>query len=173
VRAFFVLAHAEIESCVEDLAADIADRAYTQWATRRRVNRCLIALIAFDTEGFPGPAVSLTQPLRKQAPGLRQRVEAAYRRHATYLRTENHGVKERNLLRILLPVGIRETDLDTSWLNHMNGFGASRGSIAHSSAKAVRQPPDNADVRRAVADVLGTPPSFGLRNVDDLLVALR
>jgi hypothetical protein len=48
----------------------------------------------------------------------------------------NHGVKEKNILALLLPIGINSNDLNTNtaWLNTMNTFGEKRGLVAHSSA---------------------------------------
>ena len=150
----------------------VADRARARWQSTRRVGRCLLALVAFDQDGFPAPAQSLTNPPQKQSPPLAQRVDDAYTRFATYVRAQNHGIREKNLLRMMLPVGVRELDLDVTWLNHMDGFGIMRGTIAHTSARAVQQPPDNAAARAAVANALGVAPAFGLRDADDLLAAL-
>lgn len=57
---------------------------------------------------------------------------------------QNHGVKEANILALLLPIGIDIDDLDCNWLAKMNTFGENRGDVAHKSATSYRtiQPPD-------------------------------
>lgn len=47
---------------------------------------------------------------------------------------DNHGVKETNILALLLPIGISSHDLDIAWLATMNTFGKNRGVVAHQSA---------------------------------------
>ena len=47
--------------------------------------------------------------------------------------TRNHGVKDENLTRIFLPLGIEELDFDVSWLATITAFSAKRGVAAHGS----------------------------------------
>lgn len=58
----------------------------------------------------------------------------------------NHGVKEKNILALLLSIGIESDDLDPAWLATMNTFGEKRGLVAHTSATLYMtvQPPDPA-----------------------------
>ena len=53
----------------------------------------------------------------------------------------NHGIKERNVIRMCFPVGIEPADLDPTFMNTLNSYGASRGATAHQSFKA-QQPID-------------------------------
>ena len=60
---------------------------------------------------------------------------------------QNHGLKEANLLALLLPIGIDSDDLDSVMLVTMDAFGKQRGLIAHKSATSYRatQTPDPAN----------------------------
>nr|WP_254449422.1 hypothetical protein [Anabaena sp. UHCC 0253] len=73
---------------------------------------------------------------------------------------ENHGLKEKNLLALLLPIGLDIKDLDTSWLVTMNTFGENRGEVAHKSASfySIIQPINPVDevnmVKQIIQDLL-------------------
>jgi len=59
-----------------------------------------------------------------------------------WVRVENHGIKERNVLKLLLPVGIREHEIETAWLATIDSFGSDRGTTAHQSASKPQALPD-------------------------------
>ncbi|WP_294283646.1 hypothetical protein [uncultured Chryseobacterium sp.] len=42
-------------------------------------------------------------------------------------------MKESNILKVLLPLGIELSQIDTTWLNTMDSFGVTRGLFAHAS----------------------------------------
>ncbi len=67
---------------------------------------------------------------------------------------QNHGIKETNLLKLLLPIGIDSDDLDKVWLLNMDTFGEERGEIAHSSAIKRKQPPNPADELERVKQII-------------------
>ena len=80
-----------------------------------------------------GPPAKLAQPgTSRSSPTLDARIEMACKTHEDFVRKENHGVRERNLMRILLPIGVRESDLDPVWVGEMETFGIGRGVIAMS-----------------------------------------
>lgn len=79
---------------------------------------------------------------------------------------QNHGVKEANILALLLPIGIDSDDLDPTLIATMNTFGEQRGLVAHSSATSYRtiQPPDPATELSRVQQIVQ-----GLSRVDELI----
>jgi hypothetical protein len=81
--------------------------------------------------------------------------------------TNNHGIKERNLLRLLLPIGVEVDNLDPIWLADMNSYGERRGLIAHNSRAKyrARQPIDPKDEFKAIKSLI----RHGLRILDDIL----
>jgi hypothetical protein len=74
--------------------------------------------------------------------------------------SDNNGIKEENVLRILLPLGIEAGDIDSVWLSAIHDFGKKRGETAHTSIRT-QQPPDPASEFRVVSDIVG-----GLRKID-------
>ena len=80
---------------------------------------------------------------------------------------KNHGIKEENLLEILLPVGISESQLDPLWLADMNAFGTARGDVAHRSGTVYKVIDPHLEFN-TVQKLLP-----GLKKLDELLNKLR
>jgi hypothetical protein len=80
---------------------------------------------------------------------------------------QNHGIKEANLLALLLPIGIDTDDLDDpTWLATMKTFGEERGVVAHSSSTSPTiQVPDPATELGRIVHII----SPGLCKVDELI----
>jgi len=88
------------------------------------------------------------------------------------VRHENHGVKEKNLLAMLLPIGIAYDKIDPAFLADMESFGALRGQAAHASGRtAARQA---VDPEREQKRVLALLPGIAAidAEIDKLLAAM-
>jgi len=164
VRGFRVLAHAEIESCLEDLVGETVDAAYNAWWVDQRPRTTLVSLMAFCEREFPA---------RKAlgeggGPDMRERVTAAKDDFMRWVKVGNHGIRERNVLKLLLPVGIREIEIESAWLATIDGFGNNRGTTAHQSAKKPQTIPDPKSELETVKAILK-----GLVPIDRRLSELR
>jgi hypothetical protein len=83
----------------------------------------------------------------------------------TFVRTENHGIKEKNLLSLLLPIGIDHSSLDSGFLADIESFGSMRGHAAHTSSRAaVRRAVDPREELNRVESLLD-----GITDIDILL----
>ncbi|MFF1300654.1 MULTISPECIES: HEPN domain-containing protein [unclassified Streptomyces] len=151
VRAFIVLSHAEAEAYVEAMCLDILQKSEARWVNSDSAGACVAALMLYNEKQAKPP-----KSLASQAPKdtVDEIVKSAFKRHREFTQRENHGVKEANLLRLLLPIGFRESDFDSVWLGVMNSFGVNRGMVAHQSASRVQNPPDPALSRQQVQAVL-------------------
>ena len=125
IRSYVILSHAEIESYFEDIASDIVTRSLQAWITSRAKSTCLLSIMTFC-----GEDIKWENRNDKNTIESRIRVTAL---HYLNLLKSNHGVKSKNILKILLPIGIEENALDQTWLTVMDEFGKKRGSFAHSS----------------------------------------
>lgn len=143
-RAYRLMVHAELEACIEDLALNTVDAACKCWAQDGRPRTTLIALLAHDAEGFGGPPSKLPIPSPSELPSLRGRVDVARRRFSHYVRTQNNGIRESNVLALLLPAGVRESEIEPLWLADIDSFGRLRGETAH-QARRTQQPLDPRD----------------------------
>jgi len=147
--AFRVLAHAEIETYFEARVLEASRDALKHFQKEGGVRRALIALLAFSGSLAETPPDTLSAPQPNQEKHWNSKIELEEKLRVAVnafdrVVKNNHGVKESNLLRLLLPVGIKPADLDPNLLSNISAFGENRGDAAHSSVVSVktRQPPD-------------------------------
>lgn len=158
VRAasFRVLAHAEMESYVEDVTSELFEHAWVSWTASGTPSRVLLGLLAFSgrSHSLPPPSLKASGKVSLDVGRAIDLAQAAWR-HAHRL---NHGVKEENILRLLLPLGIGATEIDATLLSDLSSYGSARGEVAHTSASKVTQYIDPESeykkVRQLVADLL-------------------
>lgn len=144
VRAYRLLAHAEIEAYVEDAALASATEATQAWIRTGKPQFCTVHLMLFDDHE------NLSQSWTSS--NYQFRVQKLLDRYRESIKN-NHGIKARNILKMLLPLGIRERELSPTWLATMNSFGQERGEVAH-SAMAVQTPPDPVTEKTRVHQIL-------------------
>lgn len=174
VLAYRVLAHAEIEAYFEDRALEAAREAYKAWNERMHVSRVALCLLAFSGREMALPPATLEAPgdnKRKQWPALidvGERLEPAVSGYFKLVREENHGIRERNLLALLLPIGLEHTALDPTFLANMDSFGQLRGAAAHTSSRSgVRSAADPADEYNRIVSLID-----GIKALDERIDAL-
>jgi hypothetical protein len=165
VRAYRLLAHAEVESYLEDRVGATVDLAYNQWVATGKIRPCLLALLAYEEDPRMSPT-SILNPPQRAAPDLEARVKRAKNTFNHYVRTKNNGVKEGNVLRLLLPVGIKESQISSSWLSTLDSWGAIRGLLAH-NAKKTQAPLDPLSELQALTLILS-----GLKDIDEALATV-
>jgi predicted nucleotidyltransferase len=136
--SFRVLAHAEIESYLEDRASEIHGVAWELWKKYRQPSHTLTCLLGFSGVSTFPPAESLTV----LSGGQRHYVDIAIPLDKANnvwkdnLR-RNNGLRERDVLSLLLPIGVQHSILDQTLLNDLNSFGSARGEVAHTSTVGV------------------------------------
>lgn len=140
--AYCVLAHAEIEAYLEDRAWDTALTAVRAWKNNNRVSKTLLALISFSGRLMDRPPSSISPEKSSQGQWdekikLGKKVDLATN-DFYHVVLQNHGVKEENIIRLLLPIGIDSEDLDTVLVADLNSFGGRRGMITHKASKTFR-----------------------------------
>ncbi len=161
--AYSVLAHAEIEGYLEDRASEVVLNALKHWKETGTTCRTLISLIAFSGCKMDSPPKFLNQG-QKDKLKLAKKLDCASTAFHTIIKN-NHGLKEANILSLLLSIGVDSDDLDSTWLSTMNSFGETRGTIAHKSASfcRIKQQPDPKIALETIEAIL-----VGLEDVDKL-----
>jgi hypothetical protein len=145
--AFRVLAHGEIEYFLEARARDLSTQALAAWRANRTASTTLLAMIAFSRKHKGDPPATLEPPSLNQAKDwalaieLDSRVASAVTGFHHHLKS-NNGIKEQNLIGILLPIGIKPGDIENELLAELNSFGSDRGASAHGSVAHVKTIPD-------------------------------
>ncbi len=140
IRAYLLLIHAEIEAYFEEISGNKATTAFNNWKKNRTKSNVLLSLVSFHEHKI-------------DEKNIEQRVKKALTAFFYNLR-QNHGIKEENILSMLLPVGLEYSEIDATWLNTITSFGTNRGEIAHTAAK-VQQPLDPAMLKTKVGKILG------------------
>ncbi|MFM5897500.1 MAG: HEPN domain-containing protein [Dolichospermum sp.] len=156
--AYRVLAHAEIESYLEERAWEVVQNAKTLW-TKGKTTRSLICLLGFSGLTMDKPPDTLTpqkgsKTVKEEKIKISKKIDLAVESFKRVI-SQNHGVKEDHILSLLLPIGIDSDDLDPAWLATMNTFGEKRGLVAHKSATSYMtiQTPDPANELNTVTQI--------------------
>lgn len=165
-RAFRVLSHAEFEAFIEDRALEVINTDFQRWEASRETSLSLLAVVAFreSTHAMPESLNDAVQNKRK-FPDLDARVKAAKNEFSTYVRTRNHGIREKNLLKLLMPLGFSETDLDITWVATTDAWAMERGKVAHAAGKMQVQPDPQAEWK-SVSKILA-----GFRDLDETMIS--
>jgi hypothetical protein len=140
--SFRVLSHAELEACLEDRVLEIATIAKQAWETKK-----FVSVVAFHLIGFSGllldrppDILSTSDPQQiKNWQGkinIGDRFSKCVTEFHRKVRIENHGIKEKNIMEMFLPIGVSVSKLDPLFLQTLSSFGESRGLVAHTSARA-------------------------------------
>jgi len=138
-RGYRLLAHAEIESYLEDIAKKVVIDAITKWKDSGTPSKTLIAFLASyhsswnsnnDAENHEimelakwrsGPNSFVFEVVNRAQQQFMQKLKG------------NHGVKEKNIKTLIIPTGIDFAELDQVWLASLDSFGSLRGEVAHNS----------------------------------------
>lgn len=157
IRAYSLLVHAELESYFETMSQAKAQKALSLWRKNHKYHsHVLLSLSCF---------VEQTQKVKDE-----KTLELKLRKIVgVFCETikNNNGIKEQNIKNLLLPIGIEEKDLDSTWLNTLNSFGATRGQIAHTGA-SVTKVPNHDDIKNDVKHIL-----LILKDLDIVIKSLR
>lgn len=148
--AYPVMAHAEFEQYIEDRAKELVLETMRFVKVTGMFTPTAVALVSLlvppvkipETLGeFEKNEDSLCSQrqsvLSGVAPFLVGSLEKAVETFSGQI-GRNHGVKEKNLLTMLLPLGLDTRRIDNLWLKDMSDFGSRRGTLAHKRMGAIK-----------------------------------
>lgn len=143
-RGYRLLCHAEIEDYLEERAKELLDLAKDNWFTHQKINTSLLSLFA-HYKFISNPEIQSQDEIgKKNTPKYMNLNDKVGKICADFKEDKikgNHGVKQKNLISLLIPLGIDIFSLDAAWLSTMDTFGSRRGETAHTSSKT-QQPID-------------------------------
>lgn len=165
VRGYRLLVHAEFEAFLEDRVRQVANGVLNKWSTDKKLRPALFSLLSF----YLKQEIVSHKQLKDEYAGTRKRIndcltEANQSFNAAV--TQNNGVREKDILRLLFPVGLKNTEIDGVWLSTIDSFGVNRGEVAHTSFKT-HQPLDPKNEFETVKIILE-----GLKEIDSILTKL-
>jgi hypothetical protein len=166
-RGYRLLAHAEIEAFLEEKCKNAANSTLTQFRADGRPKLMLLNILSFHLTQKP----QLSEQQIKDIFARRTKHSETAATHAVtaynYVLVTNNGIKEANLLRMILPLGLNPADIDPTWVNTLDTFGSNRGQVAHTSIKTQQQI-DPQNELKTMEQIL-----MGLEKLDDLITNLR
>lgn len=161
VVAFRVLCHAAIEDYFESRTIEIAKSALVQSRATGRVSLPAAALLSFSGREHRLPPDTIDPPDQSKKKGWPSEIEVGQRLTdctSEFIRrttNDNHGIREKNILSMLIPVGIDPTDIDRLFLSEVDNFGSIRGEYAHRSPTIhTSRRPDPKDELTKIRDIL-------------------
>jgi hypothetical protein len=192
-KALVVFTHAELEDYLE-----IACRAKANRALAHLQNTGTVSLTAFSLLSYCGEAQPRITEIAKYKeaqtklasefavfapPATRSLLNSLKKAVGVFAEIcrKNNGVKEANLLPMLLPLGLNPLSIDPLWIGELNGFGVDRGAQAHRGLESVEQIEDPFLATARMTKILegapgGAPPPeskiaiFSLRSLDAWLL---
>lgn len=128
IYAYRILCHGEIEYYIEEAIRKRINIVKNNWINHKKYSKCIASLIAYTENKFNYPLKYLNDVNNNN--NLNYRINKVFSSFDTELK-KNHGIKEENIVPLLVAIGI--TDIDQALLNTLSSFGSARGTIAHSS----------------------------------------
>lgn len=171
-RAYRLLAHAEIESFIEDISRETAITKIRTWKSTRKSSDLIICFLASYHSGWAEKVEGeLYQTLINDGTVAREKdtaeeaVDAAATQYISQIKN-NHGVRQKDLRQMILPLGVRFSELDPNWITNLDDFGKQRGDVAHNSVSVVRAIDPQTELHR-INDLVP-----GLKKLDELVVKI-
>lgn len=158
VRAYKALTHAELEYYFEQIGITVAKKAYADWDSNGAVSKALIALTVYYSGQYA--------PIPTQKTGnnsdinLDVRINKAFTEYCRNVNAENNGIKEKNLLKLFLPIGIEIDSIPDDLIIASNNYGVIRGEIVHTTRTKQNLTPE--DALSAAEDILNHVKVFDL-----------
>lgn len=138
LHAYRLLAHAEVEEFIEQLASMATDVTSAQamngvltHAGHHLVVAWAIGRLRLDAAKARYPDYRSADAVAKLAVGSAD-LTSAVTSHRERIKN-NNGLKEANVRQLLLPLGFRESHFAPGLLNQLTAFGELRGAVAHAT----------------------------------------
>lgn len=172
-RAYRLLAHAEFESFVEDIVWGAAVKKVSSWKNQRKSSDlivCFLSCYHTDWNNEVDEEVTAIQSPKEHIKAAKESAETVIDRAMNQFRSlvdKNHGVREASIKKIVIPVGVRWSELDQTWLNTVDTFGKLRGEVAH-KAIGVQQQIDPQTEHQNVQILI-----VGFKTLDELIYRMQ
>lgn len=147
--SFVVFAHAEIEHFMERRCLEVAKASVERWQTDGKPRRTVLNLVAFC---YSAEYKSAKPRNGDVASAIARAVAMAFERFESIVE-ENNGIKEHNLTRLLLPVGLPDDQLSAVLVGQLSNLGSWRDDQARKSIGARKQI-DPRDAKNLVEDIM-------------------
>ncbi|GAA0468788.1 hypothetical protein GCM10009096_07120 [Parasphingorhabdus litoris] len=130
LSSYVLLCHAAIEQFLEELALEAAMDARRNFKDKGRISRTLVALVAakvLDETKAEKSKSKIGSDLVRDIDEYSKQAINLFRNTIK----ENHGISERNLDNLFIPIGFKPNEIDLSLVNSLTALGERRGGLAH------------------------------------------
>jgi hypothetical protein len=172
-RGYRLLAHAEIESYLEDVSRAVVTDAIRSWKKHRKSSSLLISFLAcyhsswsVDDTTHQEEIIRIAKSRNRLKDSVDEIIDLAQTQFIQIIQN-NNGIKQKNFKSLVLPTGVDVDKLDQTWLTNLDEFGKLRGDIAHNAKKATGQI-NPADEYGRIRALLG-----GLQELDKQIIQVR
>ncbi|WP_274803913.1 hypothetical protein [Pseudoalteromonas rhizosphaerae] len=138
VKGYMLLVHSEIEYYFESICHKFVDLQVNEFRTSYEPNLCTMALLAYSKLEWDISLEQTTLP-SIQSSSLSQTLKTIITKMAkeyNAIINGNHGVKEKNLLKLIAPTGTLDS-FPVDELANFDTLGSERGRLAHISGRHI------------------------------------
>lgn len=125
LRACVSLMHSEFEAYFELTAGKVVNLFESNSMTKKQKGGFTYAISLYNHKGFEG------QPER-----IADRIQTSTNYYKNSL-AQNNGIKDKDILKILLSIGVPFDSIDSTWLTSISSFGALRGELMHKNINQI------------------------------------
>lgn len=132
LQSYRLLSHAEIEFYIETLLLSKVKIEKKKFDQHGIISNCISHLFAYNKCDLPGTASRLTEISSKN--DIEYRINRVVNNYEILVK-RNNGIKEVDIIPLLVQVGIDYTQINQTLLNNLSSYGKYRGDTAHNSTK--------------------------------------
>ncbi len=125
LRALVSLIHAEFETYFEQLGFFVISNYQNNTLTKRQKAKINYSIICYGTKVYEGASETITNRIEGNIVHLKGVI------------ANNNGIKEKDILKIILPLSFPVAQINQTWMNTINSFGSMRGDLIHNSLNQV------------------------------------
>ncbi|EPV1127217.1 hypothetical protein ACV17F_005203 [Vibrio harveyi] len=138
VKGYILLVHSEIEYYFESICHKFVDLQVTKFRANLEPNRCSMALLAYSKLDWNISAgeEQIASIQSSRLDDTLQRIISKMAKEYNAIINGNHGVKEKNLVKLIAPTGTLHQFPGVELAN-FDTLGADRGRLAHISSRHI------------------------------------
>ncbi len=151
IKAYRFLIHAEIEFYFESVIKKVIKESVDKWLNNNEFKKPLLSILAFHNIKFNNIPTRASEI--NSGNDLTFRISRCVNDFKNIIK-RNNGIKEENILPLLVNIGMDASELDPLLLNNLSSFGRNRGDIAHNSFSVISliNPVDETDLVDKIID---------------------
>ncbi|HPA24880.1 MAG TPA: HEPN domain-containing protein [Bacilli bacterium] len=127
LRACISLIHAEIETYFESLGLQVLESYDKNKLNKKTQKKLHYSFIVYNHKAYDGFQEDDSTRIKNAINTYKVRIN------------QNNGIKEDDILKILMPIGFPLKDIDSTWITTLNSFGSFRGELSHKSMSQIKK----------------------------------